>query len=120
MDQSQIARTTSKASGGKQMNHYGNLVIQNKYLKESFVKKFNVLEKDVQEFFYELIELFQSNSTVTGKLLIDFAKNPEKYAYYMFDWTKTDSEIQTRAEDILSSITILIDRDGSIYNMTIK
>lgn len=104
------------------ISQYKNYVIINQALKDAFVTKFNVLSKDVQEFFYELITLIKTNKTgtISGKDLVDFAKDPEKYAYYMFDWTKSESEILARAEAILSDITILIDRDGNIYNMTIK
>lgn len=96
-----------------------NYIIINKALQEKFAKNFGVQNKDVQEFFYELISLLNSSS-LTAKLLVEFAKDPEKYAYYMFDWTKSPQEIEAHAEEILNQITILIDKDGNIYNLTGK
>lgn len=96
-----------------------NYIVINKALQDKFAKMFGVQSKDVQEFFYELISLLKS-SKLTAKLLVAFAKDPEKYAYYMFDWTKSSQEIEARAEEILSQITILIDKDGNIYNLTGK
>jgi len=96
-----------------------NYIIINKMLQDKFVKKFGVQSKDVQEFFYELISLLKKNK-LTAKLLVTFAKDSEKYAYYMFDWTKSPQEIEARAEEILNQITTLIDRDGNIYNLTGK
>lgn len=97
-----------------------NYIIVNKALQNRFAKKFNVSNKDVQEFFYEMVSLLSKDSTITAKLLVEFAKNSDKYAHYLFDWQQSSKEIEERAEEILNQITILIDRDGNIYNLTGK
>lgn len=102
------------------MNDYKQCLIKQTALKEKLARRLGLSKKIIQDAIFELVNLATKNDNVlSAAIILSTAANSNSPLHIFFNWNDIQKNSQM-AEYILSELSILMDKDGNIYNIVVK